>query len=445
MANARDELMLYDHGALVQRVSWPGDVKPREGQVHYLESGTWDRRLLFLGQSRFSAHVFRNVSGTTFVSPDSAGGALSSVLDSARQSIHVNVYEFSSTDLARKLIESRRRGTDVLVLVEGGPVGGISPEEKTVLRMMNGSGIPVFQMKAVGDTKPPYRFDHAKYAIIDERLVLVTSENFKASGIPMGNYKGNRGWGVLLEDEGLAGYFEEVFRYDIRSGNSVPIAGSEGPVENPVHEAYDSEFPALQFSGATVMPVISPDTSFLILSLIDGAQESIEIEQAYITNASAVSLNPYLAAAVNASRRGVQVRVLLDSYWYNIAEEADNDEMVATINRIAAAEHLPLEARCADIGLNNIEKIHNKGVIVDNSSVLVSSINWNSNSPDFNREAGVIIMHNDVARYFRNVFEDDWQPRAQSGDTLRNTAKIAALVIIVLILFVLLIIKRKNA
>jgi hypothetical protein len=36
--------------------------------------------------------------------------------------------------------------------------------------------------------------------------------------------------------------------------------------------------------------------------------------------------------------------------------------MAALINRIAAEEHLPLEARCADLASGNIEKIHNKGV-----------------------------------------------------------------------------------
>jgi phosphatidylserine/phosphatidylglycerophosphate/cardiolipin synthase-like enzyme len=129
------------------------------------------------------------------------------------------------------------------------------------------------------------------------------------------------------------------------------------------------------------------------------------------------------------------VRVLLDSYWYNIEEESDNDEMAALINRIAAAEGLPLEARTADIESNNLEKIHNKGVIVDDKSVLVSSINWNTNSPNFNREAGVIIGHPGVARYFKDVFEDDWQPvrggASQRTDYLRIAGLIAVLACLV--------------
>ena len=42
LANAKDTLMLYENGVLVQEVAWPDDIKPREGQIHYLEKGAWD-------------------------------------------------------------------------------------------------------------------------------------------------------------------------------------------------------------------------------------------------------------------------------------------------------------------------------------------------------------------------------------------------------------------
>lgn len=70
LANAGDELALYENSTALQKISWPGDVKPREGQVHFLENGTWDRRILMIGQSRFTPIIFRNVTLTAFVSPD---------------------------------------------------------------------------------------------------------------------------------------------------------------------------------------------------------------------------------------------------------------------------------------------------------------------------------------------------------------------------------------
>ena len=39
LANTGDELLLYYGSELIQRVAWPNDVKPREGQIHYFENG----------------------------------------------------------------------------------------------------------------------------------------------------------------------------------------------------------------------------------------------------------------------------------------------------------------------------------------------------------------------------------------------------------------------
>lgn len=437
LANGGDELVLYDRGTPIQRITWPEDVKPREGQVHYLENGTWDRRILLLGQSRFSSAVFRNVTVTAFVSPDCSNAVFQDAIDRATGTVLVNMYEFSSPSLGTALIAAKRRGVDVRVLTEGGPVGGISPDERALIWSVNRSGIPVFSMVSTRTVHAPYRYDHAKYMVIDNNSLIITSENFKNSGIPPEGMSGNRGWGVLLEDPALAEYFTGVFSADIHSPSVVPYAGTAGALEQTPTDPYKARFAPARFGGATIIPVLSPDTSYQIRELIDSAQNSIEIEQAYIKNETPDTLNPYLSAAINTSRRGVRVRVLLDSYWYNIEGPNDNDEMAALINRIAAAEHLPLEARCINLPLSHVEKIHNKGVIVDDSRVLVSSINWNSNSPEFNREAGVIIDQPGVARYFRAVFDDDWDP---TGNRTQQSFDYVRAALVVLVLAVLLII-----
>ena len=299
---------------------------------------------------------------------------------------------------------------------------------------MNQSGIPVWEMAAPAGGHAPYRFDHAKYVVIDDQAVLLTSENFKQSGFPTTGVSGNRGWGVYLVNPELAGYFTTVYRTDLAGYAIQPVYGANGTVEPVPASTYAVKFTPAIFYNATVTPVISPDTSWQITQLLNSAETSIEIEQAYITNETATTLNPYLASAINASRRGVKVQVLLDSYWYNIEDEADNDEMAALVNSIAADEHLPLEARCADLAAGNVDKIHNKGVIVDDRLALVSSINWNSNSPNFNREAGAIIEHPGVAQYFHAVFDNDWAPAVHSSRQQTDYLKIAAVIIVVSLL-----------
>jgi phosphatidylserine/phosphatidylglycerophosphate/cardiolipin synthase-like enzyme len=283
----------------------------------------------------------------------------------------------------------------------------------------------------------PYRYDHAKYVIIDNKSILLTSENFKNTGLPPQGMSGNRGWGVSLKDPALAGYFSEIFSTDTRSISVVSYTGSAGDAEPAPYEKRTAEFHPAQFEGATVIPVIAPDTSYQIVDLLDNARTTIEIEQAYIKNETPYHLNPYLSSAINASRRGVHVRVLLDSYWYNVEGPNDNDEMAALINRIGTSEQIPLEAKCIDLPLNQVEKIHNKGVIVDDKQVLVSSINWNSNSPNFNREAGVIIDHPGVARYFREVFDDDWNPMANMARPKTDYLKIAIVALVIVLLLVI--------
>lgn len=110
--------------------------------------------------------------------------------------------------------------------------------------------------------------------------------------------------------------------------------------------------------------------------------------------------------------------------------------MAALINRIGTSERIPLEGRCINLHINQLEKIHNEGVIVDDKYVLVSSINWNSNSPNFNREAGVIIEHPGVARHFRNVFEDDWLPSISSPAITPDYLKIVAAILVIALLIV---------
>jgi cardiolipin synthase len=415
MANRADELLLYHGTTLVQQVAWPADVHPREGQIHYLEDGIWDPRPLSIGQSRLAPATFEGVAVTAFAAPDCSYEVFSAAVAEAEREILVNVYEFTDEKMAKDLISARERGVGVTVLLEGGPVGGVSAEGRAVAGALNRSGIPVLSMTTTDAAHAKYRYDHAKYLVIDGSTVLLGSENFKPGGYPAPGLQGNRGWGVLLEDPKLAAYFKEVFLLDAAGGDIVPLEGTAADLCTPWAPDYMVEFAPCRAEGARVTPVVSPDTSALILELIEGARESIAIEQAYVTNETACDFNPYLAAAIDASRRGVLVRVLLDSAWFNTEGDRDNDEMVAVINRLAAAEGLPLEARLADLEANNLDKIHNKGVIVDGRTVLVSSINWNANSPAFNREAGVIIEHPDIAAYYMRVFEDDWNASEEGG------------------------------
>ena len=440
LANKADQLLLYEQGRLVQEVAWPRDVAARQGQVHFLEEGDWDTRVLMIGQSRFSTEEFHGVGGVVFVSPDCSLAIYEETVAAARTELLVNVYEFSSPRMVQLLSDASGRGVAVKVFLEGGPVGGISDEEKGAITSLQAAGIPVLVMASGNAAHPPYRFNHAKYLVIDRSRVFITSENFKSHGFPEAGRSGNRGWGVVVEDDGLAQYFAAVYTHDVTGGWCSEPSFTGGGEEYAWARPYQAHFPPYRFSDATVVPVLSPDTSHLIRGMIRKSEKSIDIEQAYITNTSDGTFNPYLLETIDAARRGVRVRILLDSYSYNVEGPEDNDELVRLLNVLAEREKIPLEARCADLPGRNLIKIHNKGVIVDGRWVLVSSINWNDNSPTFNREAGVIIDHYGVAGYLTRVFEDDWEGSADQGispgpDRLRIILAILVLAVLAILAY----------
>ena len=57
--------------------------------------------------------------------------------------------------------------------------------------------------------------------------------------------------------------------------------------------------------------------------------------------------------------------------------------------------------------------MHNKGIIVDGASVLVSSANWSGDGVLRNRDAGLIVHDREVAGYFSRAFLEDWESRAR--------------------------------
>jgi cardiolipin synthase len=415
--NGGDTVTLFEGGVEVQSVGWPDDVTAREGQVHVFEDGVWDRRPYFIGQSRFTPATYTGATVTAFASPDCAREVLRETLASADTSLRINVYEFTDAGIAACVAGAAGNGADVRVLLEGGPVGGIPDGEDGIAAMLTGAGAEVMVMTTTDDAHARYRYDHAKYVVADGETVLVTTENFGVSGFPEPDTAGNRGWGVAVTHPGVAEYFTTVFEEDAAGGDVIPYPGRAEDPEESGAVSRPAAFSAETFTGATIVPVLAPDTAGLIPAMIEGAAVSVDIEEAYISDWSNGQENPYLAAAVAAAKRGVRVRVILDSYWFNVEGEDDNDEMAAAINARAAEDGLPLEARLARTATGDIVKVHTKGVIVDGEEVLVSSVNWNEHSPSFNREAGVIVRHPGVAGYFTAVFEDDWEDAAGTPTT----------------------------
>jgi cardiolipin synthase len=429
-----------------------------------------------IGRSDFGAETFDADSVTTFVSPDCSYQAIAQELDAARASILLAVYQFESWPLAQKLVAARHRGVAVSVLLEGAPVEGISDQERAVARLLAEAGASVSFLAARPGTGVPdrYYYIHAKYCVIDDSTCVVSSENWKATGIPSDESFGNRGWGAVVQSAGLAAYLTAVYRSDSNPPMRDVIPYSpEGGTFGPPPSGFvpDTAAPAGSyrplFSTADiappirVRPVLSPDTSsagnFSVLGLIGSAARTLDIEQlscpAEWGSGASRRTNPYLEALVEAARRGVRVRLLLDGTYLDPADsQEENADALNYLNHAAAAEGLDLQARFAKIP--GALKLHNKGVVADGERALVSSINWGPTSVFDNREVGLILESPAAAGYFERAFEYDWNSSARvpnpggngtggPGDTAQATLVRALVLSVVLVAAAVVVILRR--
>ncbi len=379
---------------------------------------------------------------TTFASPDNSYAALEEFIGSAKGSLYINVYTVESLQIAELIASAKARGVDVLLLVDKAPAGGISDGEKLVLSRLLKSGAKIYYWRG------EERFNHAKYAIADNRSVLITTENFGESGFPKRG-SGNRGWGAVIYDASFARYFLDLFFADLQSAEKVQ--GMEEPrylARQP--ENYNPKFRAMQYRGMfLVVPLTAPeDATEKILALINSANRSVYVEQFYVyaywgskkTGSPQSTPNLFLEAAINASRRGAEVKILLDSTWYNVEKDDPTSNYATKLyaEEVAKKENLNLQVKLADLSKLRLEKLHVKGVVVDNYAALVSSVNWNEHSPKKNREVGVII-YGEPAKYFNEVFLCDW-----SGGCPSLERKLAVIVASFAVLLVIGIYVKRN-
>ncbi len=393
-----------------------------------------------------NAQVFSAECVETFSSPENSLPALLNFIDSASESLYINVYTFTSGTIASAVAEKAREGVDVRIIVEESPVGGMPAGEMQLLKALRAAGAEVYLYAG------KLRYNHAKYAIADGSRVLVTTENFGEHGFPERG-QGNRGWGVVVHSSELAGYMREVFMEDMRQSRRLE-EGLEYYTFSQVPEVEEG-WGVYCYPGLEVEPVVAPASAVArITELLRSANSTLYVQQFYIytywgsrSASPEEAPNPFLEEAVAAARRGVEVKVLLDSTWYNTRRDnpRSNLRTASYVNGIAREEGLPLEARLAlPYEDNRIRLYHTKGVVVDGRVVLVSSVNWNENSPKRNREVGVVVYSpspseaarrlelgtalrllrgDNPAMYFQGVFLQDWKRSGgEAGASLATPA-----------------------
>jgi cardiolipin synthase A/B len=373
-------------------------------------------RVFKIGQSNFLTQKFCfNGTIQTFVSPDNSYNTIIGLIQKAKKSIYINMYEFTNHYLCEQLIKALKRNISVFLFCEGKPVGGITKEQKYLLKQINDHGGKIHFITSDSNLNiyKRYRFNHAKYVIIDNNTLVLESCNWALTGIPKNDDIGNREWGIIIYNRTVSNYFLKVLeedsniqRHDIKSFQELNITINENYVLNysSFQGLYEPVFVSNKINGSfTIKPVLSPDNSIeTIIDLIESAEKNIYIQQLYIYKNWENQINPIVQKLVEKAKQGVKIKIILN---YNPVYIDTNNKSILTKQYL---EENGIKVKLFYTNWSYFTNIHNKAVIVDNQSVLISSINWNENSFTNNRETGAIIENNETAKYYSEIFLYDW-------------------------------------
>lgn len=337
------------------------------------------------------------MNATAFVSPDGSKDALWYFLNAARESIYVEIYGINNPyilDLIHTLHDTKP-SLDMRFLLGWNSLGYYSPNDY-VANNLTELGYPV---RWTSDTE--FRFAHQKFVIIDNQTTIVHSGNWAKTSFPEEGKKANREWSIAINDTDVCSYYRSVFDYDWGNGieydpavhgTGSPLSYSETGSTYPRPYAESESF----YEMMNVTPVISPDTSLeAILYCINSARYTLDIQVPYFTSIGDNGAVDEVVDAILAARaRGVTVRVISEEEkdWETVAQTFYDHDIPITWQdtRWFSAQH-------------------NKGIIVDGRIVLISSINYSDDSITENREAGVIIENHNIAQWFLDIFDYDWE------------------------------------
>jgi phosphatidylserine/phosphatidylglycerophosphate/cardiolipin synthase-like enzyme len=410
----------------------------------------WGRRVRFPGWDGWSAAdgalpavVTANAMITVAIAPEGLYAPLAAALASATHSIDLSLYTFEHPELAQIIATAAQRGVQVRLLLEGGPPGGITDLQRWCVRLVAQAGADVRYLAAQDNAprglQPRYRYTHAKYGIVDGRLVWVGSDNFGWDSMPVfidGATGGRRGAYLLVDAQAVAGVFAALFARDWapdRFSDLQPYApdhsefGDPPPTYTmpapPLYPVEDAPFIApISVRGDTHFQIVTapenalnPDAGLHALIQQAGAGDELYLVQLYEhkywgdgDSNPIADPNPRLQLLIEAARRGAKVRLLLDGFFDEGEALRSNQATADYLAEVAAAEHINIAAA---VGNPTGGGIHAKWFLARVGGVkwsAVGSLNGGEISYKVNRE--VVLMVDQPAIYDRllMVFLHDW-------------------------------------
>ncbi|GLS17134.1 serine protease [Labrys miyagiensis] len=275
---------------------------------------------------------------------------------------------------------------------------------------------------------------HIKVTVRDDDWLWLSSGNWKnTSSQPIVSQEqrdnaankdlpGNRDWHVVMHSPGLATRFRSHIRQDIKRSRELAARKEAAALPEPMILVPDMALeaaveerrppsrilaPLVVTSTVKATPVLTPDLdgrvyTDAVLRLIRSAKRSLWFQIPYI----GMRRDPRV-------HRG-NIDELIDALVEKLMTLEEARVLLRTGNReFSDNRHVAWYFKSKGVDVENrlraIDNHHTKGMVVDGERVLIGSHNWSGQGVSVNRDASIIFENGDLARYYGDALDIDWQ------------------------------------
>jgi cardiolipin synthase len=353
--------------------------------------------------------ITQNNKTTLLADGDQIFSEIFKVIDSANEKIFITTYLFGESighKIAEKLVEKKKQGVEIQFIAEKtmGYIPELVASAKKEYEFMKQNGIDVRYFPVEKLPKGPTFLSnkklitHVKIVIADHKSAIIGGMNLKDSESVNHDY--------MIKIEGPSVIeLEKITNSDYNASPSL-VKNTKSPAlkDEPSNSGNDTvEIAQTGFKDQSI--------DNLMLDKINKAQKSINIEVLLL------DYKPIVDALVNAKKRGVNVRVVVDQAdlgKYNAILDKLPIEGLANFGGVMLLTDAGIPVRWY-IPQKKDQVLHAKVLTVDDGVMVIGSANMTYHALTRNHEMSISLNNKEAIGQFNKIFEVDWASKTKTA------------------------------
>jgi cardiolipin synthase A/B len=295
------------------------------------------------------------MSHSLLVMPDDTVTPVLDAIRGAKKSIRVKMFLFSHPGLLDAVIEAKKRGVDVRVMLNPARRSGKS-ENDTAYKALRAAGLDVI------DSSPDFEVTHEKSMVIDEEVAFIKSFNWE-----LRNLTQTRDYAIVTTHP------SEV---------------------NEVIRCFDADWERKPFKvdNDALLIWCTANGRDRIVRFIDAAQHTLFVQNERYQDPVIIE------HLVRAKMRGVKVHVMARP-----PHKLKRDKLTEAVSGLRIMNDVGIKVH----KLRHLT-LHGKMLLADHSRAIVGSINLAPGSFDSRRELAIEVHTPEVVERLREIAHHDW-------------------------------------